>query len=154
MIKIKKFAKEYIAKVLHKLEKAGKRRKPMSTAASSSTPDSRADNDDAAVPDAIVDDIMDLRPDDDDEDADINDKDVSDDEDQDEDRHGNGSGPSGSGSPEDPAVSSGDTPPTQVSDPRIRSGPEKMVSRTDTSSSIHYSKQKLHNGSRGASHRW
>ncbi|KAI1789708.1 hypothetical protein LXA43DRAFT_892413 [Ganoderma leucocontextum] len=155
-VKIKKFAKEYIAKVLHKLEKAGKRRKPISTAASSSTPDSRADNNDAAVPDAFVEDIMDLRPDDDDEDINLDGNDASEDEDEDEDEdhRENGGGPSGSGSPEDAVGGSGDTSPTLISDPRIRSGSEKMVSRTEPSSSLHYSKQKLHNGPHGASHRW
>ncbi|KAH9943768.1 hypothetical protein B0H21DRAFT_865088 [Amylocystis lapponica] len=52
VVKIKKFAKEYIAKVLRKLEKSGQRRKPSSTAdstaaasmsASASTPDTFAD---------------------------------------------------------------------------------------------------------------
>lgn len=112
------------------------------------------DNDDAPVPDALIEDIMDLHDDDDDEDVAINDHDASEDEDEDDHRREDGGGPSGSGSPEDAWGDSGGTSPTLVSDPRIRSGPEKMVSRMGSSSSLHYSKQKLHNGSHGTSHRW
>ncbi|RPD63290.1 hypothetical protein L226DRAFT_533149 [Lentinus tigrinus ALCF2SS1-7] len=118
--KIKKFSKEYIAKVLRKLDKSGKRRKPVSIAASSSTPDSR--HDDSAAPVVTVEDVMDLDPVDDDAD------DHSDDHGSDgevDDRHPEDSKSpraSGSGSP-DEVAGSGQTSPTLVSslsDPRIR----------------------------------
>ena len=126
--KIKKFAKEYIVKVLRKLEKSGKRRKRPSTAASSSTPDNRADNDDNLVITATVEDVMDLDPDHDlDDRADFDVGHSSDrEEDQEEDeRRASGSA---SGSPEDAVAGSGETSPTVVSDPRIRRQPEKSVS--------------------------
>ncbi|KAI0742842.1 hypothetical protein C8Q80DRAFT_1107924 [Daedaleopsis nitida] len=115
--KIKKFAKEYIAKVLHKLEKSGQRRKPSSHAASSSTPNSRAD-DDVEISAATVADVMDLDP---------ADEQSDDDESDDEDGHRpsddrNGEHASGSGTPEDGAAS-GQTSPTLVSsstDPKMR----------------------------------
>ena len=119
-VKIKKFAKEYIAKVLRKLEKSGKRRKPTSTAASSSTPDSRGGNDDSMLILSTVEDIMDLDPD----------LDVGVDHGSDQEDHPDEDGrvASTSGSPEDAAVGSGETSPTVVSDPRIRRQPEKTVS--------------------------
>ena len=129
-VKIKKFAKEYIAKLLRKLDKSGKRRKP-STAASSSTPDSRAENDDVlgAVP--SVEDVMDLDldPDLDNDDGD-NDHDVGHSSDREDRREGGGRGASGSASwsPEDGGAGSGETSPTLVSDPRVRRQPEKSVS--------------------------
>ncbi|KAI0651187.1 hypothetical protein C8Q79DRAFT_932041 [Trametes meyenii] len=108
--KIKKFAKEYIAKILRKLEKSGQRRKPSSTAASSSTPDGREVADDPAVSAALVNDVMDLDPQDDEQDDD-GDEPVDGDGDDDD-------TPSASGSPEEGR--SGETSPTVVSDPRIR----------------------------------
>ncbi|KAI0628512.1 hypothetical protein C8Q77DRAFT_1148962 [Trametes polyzona] len=104
--KIKKFAKEYIAKVLRKLEKSGQRRKPSSNTASSSTPDANGGADDSIVSAATVADVMDLDHNDNDEDEDDHDP-------ADEDDRG-----SGSGSPE--AGGSGQTSPNVVSDPRIR----------------------------------
>ncbi|OCH90860.1 SET domain-containing protein [Obba rivulosa] len=64
--KIKKFAKEYITKVLRKMEKPGQRRKPSSGSgsvptASTSTPDDADDADDTLiVTNLSVDDVMDL----------------------------------------------------------------------------------------------
>ncbi|KAH9920885.1 SET domain-containing protein [Epithele typhae] len=117
VIKIKKFAKEYIAKVLRKLEKSGSRRKQPSTAASSSTPDSRADKEDTLIATAIVDDLMDIDAtpvhDDSDDDAPLR-QEILD-------------GPSGSGTPDDAMAGSGETSPTVVSDPRIRRQPDKMT---------------------------
>ncbi|KAI0830234.1 hypothetical protein BC628DRAFT_1313213 [Trametes gibbosa] len=106
--KIKKFAKDYIAKILRKLEKSGQRRKPSSTVVSSSTPDGKAGADDSFVTAETVADVMDLDPNDNDQDED----DHMDDEGDEEDRG------SGSGSPEDGG--SGETSPTVVADPRIR----------------------------------
>ncbi|EMD35141.1 hypothetical protein CERSUDRAFT_54162 [Gelatoporia subvermispora B] len=73
--KIKKFAKEYIAKVLRKLDKSGQRRKPSSSSGSgshpgdaptmsTSTPDDADDADDTLiVTNLSVEDMMDLDPD-------------------------------------------------------------------------------------------
>ncbi|KAI0776743.1 hypothetical protein BD413DRAFT_469039 [Trametes elegans] len=106
--KIKKFAKEYIAKVLRKLEKSGQRRKPTSTAGSSSTPTGA---DDLIVSAATLADVMDLDPHDNDDDE--GDEPADGEADDDHDRA------SRSGSPEDGA-GSGETSPTVVADPRIR----------------------------------
>ncbi|OJT15697.1 Histone-lysine N-methyltransferase, H3 lysine-36 specific [Trametes pubescens] len=109
--KIKKFAKEYIAKILRKLEKSGQRRKPSSTTASSSTPDGAAAEDSIASAAAVAD-VMDLDPDETYEDHD-------DQGDEDHDEQGDeDDGASGSGSPEEGG--SGKTSPTVVADPRIR----------------------------------
>ncbi|OSD00004.1 hypothetical protein PYCCODRAFT_1437753 [Trametes coccinea BRFM310] len=113
--KIKKFSKEYIAKVLRKLEKSGQRRKPATSAAgSSSTPDGQepAGADDSYVSAAAVADMMDLDPHDepdDDEELAGGDHD-----------HDRGSA---SGSPEEGGGGSGETSPNGVSDPRIRRPP-------------------------------
>ncbi|KAI8990416.1 hypothetical protein BD414DRAFT_483561 [Trametes punicea] len=116
--KIKKFSKEYVAKVLRKLEKSGQRRKPSSsvapTAGSSSTPDGRDGGvvDDPFVTAATVADVMDLDPHDEPE------NDVyADGDDDDNDRLSN------LGTPEEGAGGSGETSPTVVSDPRIRHQP-------------------------------
>ncbi|KAH9894001.1 hypothetical protein C8Q73DRAFT_498617 [Cubamyces lactineus] len=112
--KIKKFAKEYIAKILRKLEKSGQRRKPSSSngaAGSSATPDGLGGSggaDDLIVTEATVADVMDLDP-----------HDEPDEDDNGEDEHGDDDRASGSGSPEDGA-GSGETSPTVVSDPRTR----------------------------------
>ncbi|KAI0354309.1 SET domain-containing protein [Trametes cingulata] len=110
--KIKKFAKEYIAKILRKLEKSGQRRKPSSTSASSSTPNGQGGADDSIISAATVADVMDM---------DLHD--VDDDDHPDDDDRG-----SGSGSPEEGG--SGETSPTVVSDPRIR---HRASSREDDS---------------------
>ncbi|TFK88803.1 hypothetical protein K466DRAFT_585207 [Polyporus arcularius HHB13444] len=129
-VKIKKFAKEYIAKVLRKLDKSGKRRKHVSTTAgSSSTPDSR--HDDSAAP-ATVEDVMDLDPDEDIADDHSDDHGSDGEADGDGDHPDDDGGPraSGSGSP-DEAAGSGQTSPTLVSsssDPRIR---EKQLDDPD-----------------------
>ncbi|KAI9058826.1 hypothetical protein FKP32DRAFT_1597140 [Trametes sanguinea] len=113
--KIKKFSKEYIAKVLRKLEKSGQRRKPTTSAAgSSSTPDGReaAGADDSFVSAAAVADMMDLDP--------------HDEPDDDEELAGGDqdhSRASASGSPEEGREGSGETSPNGVSDPRLRRPP-------------------------------
>ncbi|TBU31316.1 hypothetical protein BD311DRAFT_863539 [Dichomitus squalens] len=145
--KIKKFAKDYIAKILRKLEKSGKRRKPVSTAGSSSTPDSRADNDDAVVAAATVDEVMGFDPNDDGDDNDgleLNGHDEHDD--VEDDHHREDDGPSGSGSPEDAASGSGQTSPTLVCDPRLRSDSEcdKLDSQLKPTSQPYYTKPKVH----------
>ncbi|KAH9852920.1 hypothetical protein C2E23DRAFT_824133 [Lenzites betulinus] len=106
--KIKKFAKDYIAKILRKLEKSGQRRKPSSTAASSSTPDGKAGADDSFITAQTVADVMDLDMNDNYQDEDDHMEDDGDEEDR----------GSGSGSPE--GGGSGETSPTVVADPRIR----------------------------------
>lgn len=65
-IKIKKFAKDYIAKIIRKLEKSGKRARPPSSGATSSAPmdaAGSADGADASMADiSIEDDIIDMEP--------------------------------------------------------------------------------------------
>lgn len=122
--KIKKFAKEYIAKILRKLEKSGQRRKPSSTTASSSTPDG-AGADDSVASAAAVADVMDLDPDETYEDHDDQGDDDHDEQGDEDD------GASGSGSPEDGG--SGETSPTVVADPRIRH-PASSTSKDDDGS--------------------
>ena len=142
--KIKKFSKEYIAKVLRKLEKSGKRRKPVSTAGSSSTPDSRLDNDDTVVPAATVDEVMGFDAQDDNDNGDLNGDDWH--NGADDDCHREDGGVSGSGSPDDVVSGSGQTSPTLVSDPRIRpdSVPDKLDLQLKSTSQVHYTKPKAH----------
>lgn len=78
--KIKKFAKEYIAKVLHKIQKSNKKRKPSSSAppthaassASAETPNSPGDPDlaDGPIVEMTVEEAMDLEDSDSDADMD------------------------------------------------------------------------------------
>lgn len=132
-VKIKKFSKEYIAKVLRKLEKSGSRRKPVSTTASSSTPDSRADNDDSAEPN--VDDIMDLDPNDE---GDLHDS-SSDDDDGDDHRNDRRADRAyGSGTPDD-GVGSGQTSPTLVSSSSFPGVRHKSSNGRDDTSSLYAS---------------
>ena len=123
--KIKKFAKEYIAKILRKLEKSGQRRKPSSSngaAGSSATPDGIGGGaDDLIVTEATVADVMDLDPHDEPDEDDNGDEEHLDGEHAD-DEPGDNDRASGSGSPEDGA-GSGETSPTVVSDPRTRHRP-------------------------------
>ncbi|CDO68786.1 hypothetical protein BN946_scf184989.g52 [Trametes cinnabarina] len=115
--KIKKFSKEYIAKVLRKLEKSGQRRKPSSSAAgSSSTPDGgeAAGADDSFVSAATVADVMDLDPHDEpDDDEELADGDH-------DDHRASGSG---SRSPEEGGACPDETLPDAPSDPRMHRHP-------------------------------
>ncbi|KAI0063379.1 hypothetical protein BV25DRAFT_424390 [Artomyces pyxidatus] len=117
--KVKKYAREYIQKVIHKLEKAGKLRKPDSSSSSSGAVGAHREEEDGGMA-MTVEEAMDLSDDEPDhghDDRDDGHDDPDDDGHDDEDEGGEG-GAQDERTPVEPAESDAST--AVVSDPRVR----------------------------------